>query len=45
VAQMTVVVLFFTSEMGFLWYNVIGCGIVVLLSFALQLARQGASPT
>jgi hypothetical protein len=39
VAQTTVVVLFFTSEMGFLWYNVIGCGIVVLLSFALQLAR------
>jgi len=45
VAQTTVVVLFFTSEMGFLWYNVIGCGIVVLLSFALQLARQCASPT
>ncbi len=45
VAQATVVVLFFTSEMGFLWYNVVGCSIVVLLSFALQLARQGASPT
>jgi SSS family solute:Na+ symporter len=45
VAQTTVVVLFFTSGMGFLWYNVIGCSIVVLLSFALQLARQCASPT
>jgi Na+/proline symporter len=45
VAQTTVVVLFFTSEMGFLWYNVVGCSIVVLLSFALQLARQCASPT
>ena len=45
VAQTTVVALFFTSEMGFLWYNVVGCSIVVLLSFALQLARQCASPT
>ena len=45
VAQTTVVALFFTSEMGFLWYNVVGCSIVVLLSFALQLARQRASPT
>jgi len=45
VAQTTVVLLFFTSGMGFLWYNVIGCSIVVLLSFALQLARQDASPT
>jgi Na+/proline symporter len=45
VAQTTVVVLFFTSGLGFLWYNVIGCSIVVLLSFALQLARQCASPT
>jgi len=35
VAQATVLVLFFTSDIGFLWYNVIGCGIVVVLSSAI----------
>jgi Na+/proline symporter len=39
VAQATVLTLFFTSEIGFLWYNVIGCGIVVLLSSALEGLR------
>ncbi|HEU4420878.1 MAG TPA: sodium:solute symporter [Planctomycetota bacterium] len=39
VAQATVVTLFFTSSIGFLWYNVIGCGIVVVLSSVIQLLR------
>jgi Na+/proline symporter len=37
VAQATVVALFFASDLGFLWYNVIGCGIVVAVSLTLQL--------
>jgi Na+/proline symporter len=36
VAQTTVLVLFFASDIGFLWYNVIGCGIVVALSSAIE---------
>ena len=28
--------LFFTSDLGFLWYNVVGCGIVVATSALLQ---------
>ena len=36
VAQASVITLFLTSDVGFLWYNVIGCGIVVVLSTALN---------
>jgi solute:Na+ symporter, SSS family len=36
VAQATVLGLFLTSSLGFLWYNVVGCGIVVAVSLALQ---------
>ena len=42
VAQATVLVLFFTSGIGFLWYNVIGCGIVVVLSSLLEWIRPAA---
>lgn len=38
-AQTTVLILFFTSGIGFLWYNVIGCGIVVALSSAIEWLR------
>ena len=31
IAQAIVLVLFFTSSIGYLWYNVIGCGAVVIL--------------
>jgi Na+/proline symporter len=41
VAQSVVVTLFLTSDIGFLWYNVIGCGIVVLLSAAIEWLRPG----
>ena len=37
VAQATVVAVFLTTGVGFLWYNVIGCGVVVALSLALNL--------
>jgi Na+/proline symporter len=37
VAQTTVLALFFVSKLGFLWYNVIGSGIVVALAPLLQL--------
>ena len=30
IAQTLVLILFFTSNIGYLWYNVIGCGLVVL---------------
>ncbi|MBX9812388.1 MAG: hypothetical protein K2Y16_12370 [Burkholderiales bacterium] len=43
VAQATVIVLFFASNLGFLWYNVVGCGTVVLLSLALELVRSRAT--
>ncbi|HLV60333.1 MAG TPA: sodium:solute symporter, partial [Fredinandcohnia sp.] len=31
IAQAVVLALFFTSDLGFLWYNVVGCAIVVVL--------------
>jgi SSS family solute:Na+ symporter len=36
VAQALVVILFFTSELGFLWYNVIGCGALVIVALLVQ---------
>jgi len=41
VAQAVVGILFFTSDLGFLWYNVVGCGIVVVLGSVLELLRPG----
>jgi SSS family solute:Na+ symporter len=35
-AQTVVAILFFASDIGFLWYNVVGCGIVVLLSSVIE---------
>lgn len=42
VAQATVSALFFTSDLGFLWYNIVGCSIVVFLSLVLQSCRTRA---
>lgn len=36
IAQAVVATLFFTSSLGFLWYNVVGCGLVVVVSMILQ---------
>jgi len=35
-AQSMVLVLFFTTNIGYLWYNVIGCGAVLLFAWVLQ---------
>lgn len=37
VAQTLVVVLFVASDLGFLWYNVIGCATVVVVSSVMQV--------
>jgi Na+/proline symporter len=44
VAQTVILILFFTSDVGFLWYNVIGCGIVVVLSSAIEWLRPAPRP-
>jgi SSS family transporter len=46
ISQTTVVVLFLTSSIGYLWYNVIGCTLVVALSLAIQTItpRPATSP-
>jgi Na+/proline symporter len=44
VSQAVVVVLFFQSDIGFLWYNVIGCGLVVALSSVLEPLIPGPDP-
>jgi hypothetical protein len=36
IAQTLVLVLFFTSNIGYLWYNVIGCIAVLLFAWILQ---------
>jgi hypothetical protein len=36
VAESLVVTLFFSSDLGFLWFNVIGCATVVVVSSVLQ---------
>jgi Na+/proline symporter len=35
-AELLVVVLFFTADLGFLWFNVIGCAAVIAISALLQ---------
>ncbi len=42
IAQVTVIALFVTSELGFLWYNVIGCGVVVAAGMAFEGLRRAA---
>ncbi|HYO65224.1 MAG TPA: sodium:solute symporter, partial [Archangium sp.] len=36
ISQMTVIALFMFSAIGYLWFNVIGCSLVVILALALQ---------
>ncbi|MGB3197977.1 MAG: hypothetical protein WBB17_09660, partial [Saprospiraceae bacterium] len=37
IAQAVIFLLFFYSDLGFLWYNVIACGIVFICSYLIQL--------
>jgi len=39
ISEALVIGLWLTTEVGFLWFNVIGCGVVVGLSFVLELLR------
>ncbi|MBA3899444.1 MAG: sodium:solute symporter [Bacteroidetes bacterium] len=36
ISQITVIYLYLTSDIGFLWYNAIGCGLVIGLAFLLK---------
>lgn len=40
IAEAFVIYLYFTSDIGFLWYNVIGCALVVAFSVLIQLGLQ-----
>lgn len=42
VAQALVIVLYFTSELSFLWYNLIGCAVVVIVSLVVQAFEKPA---
>ncbi len=43
-SQGTVIVLYATTKIGYLWYNVIGCALVVVLGLILQLFMPRAEP-
>ena len=43
VAQASVIALFFASDLGFLWFNVVGCALVVVVSLALQPLFRSSS--
>lgn len=40
VAQTTVIALFLTSDLGFLWFNVIGCGLVMGVAGIAEIVRR-----
>ena len=44
-AETTVIVLFFTTDIGYLWYNLIGCGLVLGLGLVLQSVLPGGGAT
>ena len=39
-AEAVVLGMFFTTDIGFLWYNAIGCGIVIIFASLLYLMRS-----
>ncbi|MEO5753794.1 MAG: sodium:solute symporter [Chthoniobacterales bacterium] len=38
ISQALVLILFYTTEIGYLWYNVLGCAVVLILSALLEKA-------
>jgi SSS family solute:Na+ symporter len=44
ISQSTVVMLWLLSDIGFLWYNVIGCSLVVSLGLLIQTIMPRAAP-
>jgi len=45
VAQATVLFLFWTSEIGFLWFNLIGCVVLIAVALAAQAAIGSPPPS
>ena len=45
IGQTTVIYLFFTTDIGFLWFNFIGCGLVVGIALILQTIMGKRSPS
>jgi uncharacterized sodium:solute symporter family permease YidK len=44
ISQTTVVALFKFTQLGYLWFNVVGCTLVVVLGLAIQAVMPRASP-
>ena len=44
VAEGTVITLYLTSDIGYLWYNLIGCAVCIVLSLALQAILPSRAP-
>ncbi|RYZ34452.1 MAG: sodium:solute symporter, partial [Myxococcaceae bacterium] len=45
ISQATVIALFFLSDVGYLWFNVIGCALVMVLSLVMQgVLPRGETP-
>jgi solute:Na+ symporter, SSS family len=44
ISQATVVALFKFTQLGYLWFNVVGCTLVVVLGLAIQAVMPRASP-
>jgi Na+/proline symporter len=42
-AQCTVLICFMKTDIGFLWYNVIGCGVVMLLSLLIEVIKRSTA--
>lgn len=36
ISQITVLILYFTTDTGFLWYNLIGCGLVAVIAWTIE---------
>lgn len=45
ISQTTVIALFKFTELGYLWFNVVGCALVVVFGLAIQLVMPRASPS
>ncbi|MEO9804842.1 MAG: sodium:solute symporter [Reichenbachiella sp.] len=45
ISQVCVVLLFLRTDIGYLWYNLIGCGGVILLSLVLEFLRVLLRPS
>ncbi|KFE72189.1 Sodium iodide symporter [Hyalangium minutum] len=45
ISQTTVIALFKFTELGYLWFNVVGCALVVVFGLAIQTVMPRASPS